>query len=223
MKRNSTFIWNTYTFNNKSRDLVEVYFRRRPVAPFSKLSVTFQDQNPIFRSKYNVIRAGPSQQTEKESFCVVFPSSTKRQIRHYHVVVVQRRLKNVQKSVMHVQSCCFTNLNLVLFFPFSLPSPSSLLKHPNTNSISGLCKCQILRETRPLFYGRLQFVESPDVVTPTHVSDQHAESLDVIFQEKMCKVQCFFAKCCNFYLIRFEQWIFRFWWFIGAVKSIATG
>ena len=55
-------------------------------------------------------------QTEKESFCVVFPSSTKREIRHYHVVVVQRRLKNVQKSVMHVQSCCFANLNLLLFF-----------------------------------------------------------------------------------------------------------
>ena len=36
-----------------------------------------------------------------------------------------------KKSVMHVQSCCFANLNLLLFFlPFSLPSPSSLLKLP---------------------------------------------------------------------------------------------
>ena len=105
-----------YTFNNKSRDLVEVYFRRRPVNPFSKLSVTFQDQTPIFRSKYYNKRAGLSQQTEKESCCLVFPSSTKREIRHYHAVVVQRRLKNVQKSVMHVLSCCFANLNLLLFF-----------------------------------------------------------------------------------------------------------
>ena len=31
-----------------------------------------------------------------------------------HVVVVQRRMTNVQKSVMHVQSCCFANLNLLL-------------------------------------------------------------------------------------------------------------
>ena len=31
----------------------------------------------------------------------------KREIRHYHVVVVQRRQRNVQKSVMHVQNCCF--------------------------------------------------------------------------------------------------------------------
>ena len=53
---------------------------------------------------------------EKESCCLVFPSSTKREIRHFHVVVVQRRLRNVQKSVMHVQSCCFANLNLLLFF-----------------------------------------------------------------------------------------------------------
>ena len=52
---------------------------------------------------------------EKESCCLVFPSSTKREIRQFHVVVVQRRQRNVQKSVMHVQSCCFANLNLLPF------------------------------------------------------------------------------------------------------------
>ena len=26
---------------------------------------------------------------------------------HFHVVVVQKQQRNVQKSVMHVQSCCF--------------------------------------------------------------------------------------------------------------------
>ena len=30
---------------------------------------------------------------------------------HFHVVVVQWRQRNVQKSVMHVQSCCLANLN----------------------------------------------------------------------------------------------------------------
>ena len=45
----------------------------------------------------------------------MFPSSTKRQFRHFHDVVVQRRLRNVQKSVRHVQSCCFADLNLLLF------------------------------------------------------------------------------------------------------------
>ena len=52
---------------------------------------------------------------EKESCCLVFPSSTKREIRHFHVVVVQRRLRKVQKIVMHRQSC-FANLNLLLFY-----------------------------------------------------------------------------------------------------------
>ena len=51
---------------------------------------------------------------EKESCCLLFPSSTKREIRQFHVVVVQRRQRNVQKSVMHVQSCCFACLNLLL-------------------------------------------------------------------------------------------------------------
>ena len=31
-------------------------------------------------------------------------------------VVVQRRLRNVEKSMMHVQSCYFANLNLLGFF-----------------------------------------------------------------------------------------------------------
>ena len=50
---------------------------------------------------------------EKEVCCCVFPPSTKREIRHFHVVVVQRRQKNLQKSVMHVQSC-FANIILLL-------------------------------------------------------------------------------------------------------------
>ena len=30
-----------------------------------------------------------------------------REIRKFHVVVVQQQLRNIQKSVMHMQSCCF--------------------------------------------------------------------------------------------------------------------
>ena len=56
-----------------------------------------------------------SSKKEKESCCLVFPSSTKCEIRHFHVVVVQHRLRNVQKSVMLLQSCCFVNLNQLLF------------------------------------------------------------------------------------------------------------
>ena len=52
---------------------------------------------------------------EKQISCLVFMFSTKREIRQFHVVVVQWRQRNVQKSGMHVQSCCFAKLNLLLF------------------------------------------------------------------------------------------------------------
>ena len=42
------------------------------------------------------------------------PVLDKTEIRHFHVVVVERRLRNVQKSVMHVQSCCSANLTACL-------------------------------------------------------------------------------------------------------------
>ena len=38
-----------------------------------------------------------------------------REQRHFHVEIAQRRLRNVQKSVMHVRSCCFADLNLLFF------------------------------------------------------------------------------------------------------------
>ena len=61
-----------------------------------------------------------SVQKGKEIFYVVFTCSIKRarEIRKFHVAVVQRRLRNVQKSVIHVQSCCFAYLNLLLFCHF---------------------------------------------------------------------------------------------------------
>ena len=63
----------------------------------------------------NSIELYQSSGKEKETCCFVFPFSTKPEIRHYHVVVVQRRLRNAQKSVMHVQSSYFVNLNLLGF------------------------------------------------------------------------------------------------------------
>ena len=51
----------------------------------------------------------------EESRSLVFTSSKKREISHFHVVVVQWWQKNVPKIVMHVQSCCFVELNLLLF------------------------------------------------------------------------------------------------------------
>ena len=70
----------------------------------------------------------------------MFPSSIKREFRHLHVVVVQQRQRNVQKSVMHVQSCCFA----IAFLSFSLPSPSSLLKLPNDELKSDAAICKMI-------------------------------------------------------------------------------
>ena len=59
-----------------------------------------------------------SLQKEKQNFCVVltYPIKRARQIMKFHVAVVQRRLRNIQKRVMHVQSCYFANINLLLFY-----------------------------------------------------------------------------------------------------------
>ena len=58
-----------------------------------------------------------SLEKEKQNFCVVLTYSIKRarEIRKFHVAVLQQRLRNVQKSMMHVQRCFFANLNLSFF------------------------------------------------------------------------------------------------------------
>ena len=45
----------------------------------------------------------------------LFTSSIKFAIRHFHVIIVQGRQRNVQKSVMHVQSCCFAQQTYCFF------------------------------------------------------------------------------------------------------------
>ena len=62
--------------------------------------------------------------------CVHLLLKRAREIRKFHVIIVQRWLRNLQKSVMHVQSCFFAKVKPITFLPFSLPSPSSLLKLP---------------------------------------------------------------------------------------------
>ena len=59
----------------------------------------------------------------------VIKSYIKRPVRDFHVVVVQWQQRNVEESVMHVQSCSLL-INLLLFLTSSLPSPSPLLKLP---------------------------------------------------------------------------------------------
>ena len=66
-----------------------------------------------FKGLYQISRK------EKENCCFVFPSSRKREIRHFHVVVEQRGQRNViQNIVIHVQSCYLVNLNLLVYCRF---------------------------------------------------------------------------------------------------------
>ena len=49
----------------------------------------------------------------------LFMSSIKlenREIRLFHVIIMQWRLRNVQKSALHMQSCCFALIKLIVFF-----------------------------------------------------------------------------------------------------------
>ena len=56
-----------------------------------------------------------SSKKKLENYCLVVLCSRppqKSEIRQFHVVVGQRRQRNVQKSVMHVQRMLFSSVNL---------------------------------------------------------------------------------------------------------------
>ena len=75
---------------------------------------------------------GLHQSSGKENCCLVFPSSTKRKIRKFHVVVVQPRLRKMYKKAWWTCKVVFWGESKpIAFLPFSLTSPSSLLKLPN--------------------------------------------------------------------------------------------
>ena len=48
-----------------------------------------------------------------------------REIRNFHIAVLQRRLRNVLKREMHVQSCCFANIKRLSPFAFLDANQSS--------------------------------------------------------------------------------------------------
>ena len=64
---------------------------------------------------------------EKESRCLVFTFSTKREIRHFHVVVVKWRQRNVPRKRDALAKLLFGQFKPIAFLPFALTSPSSLL------------------------------------------------------------------------------------------------
>ena len=83
------------------------------IGVFSTLSRLFQTAENIKyrRISLELISWGPHSSFERERKIRyrLFTSSIKREIRDFHAVVVQWRQRNVQKNVLHVQSCCFAN------------------------------------------------------------------------------------------------------------------
>ena len=68
----------------------------------------------------NSKRPYPSPEREIEFRRCLFMFSIKREIRQFQVIVVQKWYINVQKSVMHVRSCCFANRTYCFFFFFDV-------------------------------------------------------------------------------------------------------
>ena len=77
---------------------------------------------------------------EKESPCLVFTSSTQREIRHFHVVVVQWRQRNVQKKWCTCKIVVLPNLKLLLFLPFSLLKLPIVYISAESKHFKGLCQ-----------------------------------------------------------------------------------
>ena len=60
------------------------------------------------RVLWNILEVQRRQIRTKRKIRNLFTSSIEREIRHFHVVVVQWRQRNVQKTMMDVQNCCFS-------------------------------------------------------------------------------------------------------------------
>ena len=69
-------------------------------------------------------------QGNKKNCCFVFPASTKREIRHFHVVVVATTAKKCTKKRDARAKLFLCQSKPIAFLPSSLTSPSSLLKLP---------------------------------------------------------------------------------------------
>ena len=80
-------------------------------------SVKTKETNPTRPGSPTPCKEALSLEKEKDIVCVVFTYFIKRacEMRKFYVAGVQRRQRNVQNSVMHVQSCFFVNKNRLLF------------------------------------------------------------------------------------------------------------
>ena len=93
-------------------------------------SISFNSSN-VDKFFWSLILKDGIEFQEKKCKVVVLCSCSLQSVKlGIFTLYVQWRQRNVQKSVMHVQSCWFAILNLVAFLLSSLTSPWSLLNLP---------------------------------------------------------------------------------------------
>ena len=102
-----------------------VNLRARNLYPDYSNSFILSNASELFLSRIS------SLPRERNLSCRLFTSSIKREIRHFPVVVVQWRQRNVQKKRDARAELLFCLFKLLLFLTFSLSSPSWHLKVPN--------------------------------------------------------------------------------------------
>ena len=82
-------------------------------------SLTLSNASELFWSWISINHIQVHKEKENLTCHCLFTSFTEREIRHFHVVGVHWQ-RNIQKSVMHVQSCCCA-LSSYFFNTFSSP------------------------------------------------------------------------------------------------------
>ena len=89
-------------------------------------STSFNSSNVgKFFVKLNFKELHQSSGNEKESCCLFFPSSTKREIWQFHVVVGAMTVEKRAKKRDALAKLLFCQSKPLAFLPFLLPSPSS--------------------------------------------------------------------------------------------------
>ena len=118
-----------------------------------------------------VVRALSKFRKGKEFRRYWFTSSIKHETRYFHVVVVQKRQWNVQKSVTHLPSCCFAYQTT-----FSLPSPSYENQASGGRKVTLYFKCKGKINLKEFKY-KSSFRETLGVITCTVTSSKSLKSL----------------------------------------------
>ena len=109
-------VWGSLTNNdgnvykNVTRKVNSRYFKL-----YRAYSISFNSSNDSEFFWSWILKDCFKVQGKKNKVVVFVHASTKCEIKHFHVVVMQRQQRNVQISMMRMQSCCFAILNLLLF------------------------------------------------------------------------------------------------------------